>query len=167
MRRVIRYPFSFAVFSDYESLSEYAASVVTDCIAADPGAMICAASGSTPRLTYERLPRMIDERSVDVGAMRLLKLDEWLDLPRGSAGTCEAQLTTQLVHPLGLRSDQYIAFDSDPLDAQEECDRIQSEVQRHGPIDLAVLGLGRNGHLGFNEPAPALIPGCHVAILSP
>ncbi len=167
MRRKTYYPFSFAVFPDYELLSEYAASAVADCIEANPGAMICVASGSTPRLTYERLPRIIDERNTEVGTMRLLKLDEWLDLPRGSAGTCEAQLTTQLVDPLGLRSEQYIAFESDPPDAQEECDRVQMEVRRHGPIDLAVLGLGRNGHLGFNEPAPALIPGCHVALLSP
>jgi galactosamine-6-phosphate isomerase len=70
-----------------------------------------------------------------------------------------------LITPLGL-ADRYIAFDSQPADAQAECERIAAWLQQNGPIDICVLGLGINGHLGFNEPAESLQPHAQVAELT-
>jgi galactosamine-6-phosphate isomerase len=70
-----------------------------------------------------------------------------------------------LVTPLGL-GDRYVEFDGLAGDPPAECARVARWLERHGPIDVCVLGLGVNGHLGFNEPADALQPHAHVAKLS-
>ncbi len=61
--------------------------------------------------------------------------------------------------------ERYIAFDSQAADADAECKRIAAWLERNGPIDVCVLGLGINGHIGFNEPAEFLQPHAHVAKL--
>jgi galactosamine-6-phosphate isomerase len=94
-----------------------------------------------------------------------LKLDEWGGLPMDDPATCETQLRASLIEPLRLEK-RYIAFESQPPDPQAECRRIAAWLDRNGPIDVSILGLGINGHLGFNEPAEVLQPHAHVAELS-
>lgn len=161
------YPFKFVVCRDYQEMSQNAAEFIVAHVQTNPKAFICAASGSTPRQTYDLLAREVRERDVSVEHLHLVKLDEWLDLPHGSQDTCEAQLVTQLVGPLGLHPHQYVSFMSDSDDPDVECSRVQRILNSQGPLDLAILGLGKNGHLGFNEPAQASVAGCHVAKLTP
>jgi galactosamine-6-phosphate isomerase len=82
-----------------------------------------------------------------------------------SPATCETYLRKLLIHPLDLSS-RYVAFDSQAADPESECARIARWLKENGPIDLCVLGLGTNGHLGFNEPAEKLQAEPHVAKLS-
>ena len=79
--------------------------------------------------------------------------------------TCEFQLRRTLIAPLSA-GDRYTAFESQPADPAAECARIASWLAANGPIDMCVLGLGMNGHLGFNEPANQLTPHAHVAELA-
>jgi galactosamine-6-phosphate isomerase len=79
--------------------------------------------------------------------------------------SCDRSLRQALVDPLRLH-DRYVSFDSVPGDAKMECARIARWLKQHGPIDTCVLGLGLNGHLGFNEPGEFLQPHAHVAQLS-
>jgi galactosamine-6-phosphate isomerase len=83
-----------------------------------------------------------------------------------SPATCATYLRKLLIDPLNLSS-RYTAFESQPADPGAECARIARWLEEHGPIDLCILGLGVNGHLGFNEPARVLQPRAHVATLSP
>ncbi len=99
--------------------------------------------------------------------MRIVKLDEWWRLPADDRRTCEVYLQQKLIGPLGIGQSRYISFDSDAPDPEQECLRVRSSLEREGPIGLAVLGLGKNGHLGLNEPGPFLHPVCHRATLSP
>jgi len=103
-------------------------------------------------------PRLFDH-------VRLLKLDEWGGLPRNDPASCETHLRRALVTPLAL-SDRYVGFDGQPADPLAECARVAAWLNENGPIDVCVLGLGVNGHLGFNEPAEFLQPHAHVAHLS-
>ncbi|NNE76048.1 MAG: galactosamine-6-phosphate isomerase, partial [Pricia sp.] len=68
--------------------------------------------------------------------------------------------------PLDISAHRYISFASNPLFPEKECERIQKELLQEGPVDICILGLGRNGHIGFNEPSEYLHPHCHVAKLS-
>jgi galactosamine-6-phosphate isomerase len=95
----------------------------------------------------------------------MIKLDEWGGVPMDDPATCEMQLRNQLITPLSL-ADRYTSFHSDPSEPAAECKRISTWLEDNGPIDLCVLGLGTNGHLGFNEPADMLQPHAHVAQLS-
>ena len=96
---------------------------------------------------------------------RWLKLDEWGGLAMDDPATCEHQLQSTLIAPLAA-TDRYVAFNSRPQDRASECARIAAWLAANGPIDVCVLGLGRNGHLGFNEPDDALTPHAHIAELA-
>jgi len=97
--------------------------------------------------------------------VRVLKLDEWGGLTINDPATCEHSLRKVLIGPLKL-ADRYTGFHCEARDPASECERIAAWLKHNGPIDLCVLGLGLNGHVGFNEPAAALQPHAHVARLS-
>ncbi|EFH7120547.1 hypothetical protein EEK96_20100 [Escherichia coli] len=69
-----------------------------------------------------------------------------------------------IVQPLGLREDQLISFRSEEIN-ETECERVTNLIARKGGLDLCVLGLGKNGHLGLNEPGESLQPACHISQL--
>ncbi len=153
------------VFPDHEAVSQYAAEWLTSGLRHKPAAIMCLATGSTPMRTYA----LVAERSAREPTLfercRLLNLDEWGGLPMDHPATCGIHLRSALVVPLGL-SDRYVAFDSQPPHAETECARVAKWLAENGPIDLCVLGLGLNGHVGFNEPAEFLQSHAHVARLS-
>jgi len=98
--------------------------------------------------------------------LRVVKLDEWLGVRAGDAATCEHFLRSRILEPLEIEAERYISFDSETADPLRECARVDGELERRGPIDLCILGLGKNGHVGLNEPGPSLRLHCHVAKLS-
>jgi len=98
--------------------------------------------------------------------MRIIKLDEWCGLRADDPASCEEYLQQHLVQPLNISADRYIAFKSDPKDPQAECERIASALAHNGPIDLAILGIGINGHIGFNEPHAVFASHAHVSELA-
>jgi len=153
---------SLFVHPDYEALSEIAADLIAKRIHEKPPLLLCLATGSTPTRTYELLatrPKSLFDQ------LRILKLDEWGGIPMSSPATCETYLRKILIDPLDLSS-RYVAFESQPTNPTAECSRIARWLKDNGPIDLCILGLGINGHLGFNEPAAALQPRAHLATLS-
>jgi galactosamine-6-phosphate isomerase len=153
------------VLTDHESASQYAADWLCDVLRKRPNTLLCLASGNTPTRTYELLSQ---RASADPGLLaqsRIVKLDEWGGLPPGDVATCEYHLRTLLIGALQMGS-RYVGFASNPDDPVAECARIAGWLRHHGPIDACVLGLGVNGHLGFNEPAEFLQPHAHVAELS-
>jgi galactosamine-6-phosphate isomerase len=154
-----------SVHPDHETVSRHAADWLFQRLQENPLAIFCLASGATPTRTYELLSQRGAADREAFAEVRLLKLDEWGGLPSQSAATCESHLRSTLVEPLGL-SDRFVGFDSDPADPAVECARIARWLEEQGPIDVCVLGLGVNGHLGFNEPAEQLQPHAHVAQLS-
>lgn len=150
------------IHPDYETMSAAAASLIADRLQQKPNLLLCLATGSTPTRTYELLaqrPKSLFDQ------VRILKLDEWGGIPLNSPATCETYLRRIMIDPLDLSS-RYIGFESQPADAAAETRRIQRWLVENGPIDLCILGLGTNGHLGFNEPADTLQPQPHVAKLS-
>jgi galactosamine-6-phosphate isomerase len=153
------------VFSDHEAVSRYAADWLIDRLRDNPRALVCLASGTTPTRTYQLLAQRREIEPSLFNQCRILKLDEWGGLPAADPATCDQHLRAELITPLGL-ADRYVGFESNPADAAAECARIATWLEQNGPIDTCVLGLGVNGHLGFNEPAEFLQAHAHVAQLS-
>jgi galactosamine-6-phosphate isomerase len=157
--------FRTRIFEDHEQLSRFAAQSVVRRLRTRPDALICLAAGATPMRAYEflsehyqREPRLFDQ-------LRIIKLDEWGGLPTLDPASCEAHLRHVLIDNLSLK-DRYLGFQSDANDSEIECRRVAKWLQEQGPIDTCVLGLGLNGHVGFNEPATELQLHSHVARLS-
>jgi len=154
------------VCDDAESLSRQASKRILAALAGKPDLLLCAAGGSTPLRTYQLLARHHERHPNAFRKMRVVKLDEWGGLTMGGLGTCEQQLQTHLLVPLGVSGRRYVGFRSNPPDPEQECARIRRRLASEGPIDLCVLGLGMNGHVAMNEPAPSLPPRAHVARLA-
>jgi galactosamine-6-phosphate isomerase len=154
------------VFDDHESMSRQVAERVLNALANKPDLLLCAAGGSTPLRTYELLAEHRARQPDLFHSMRVVKLDEWGGIAMDDPGSCDRQIRTHLISPLGVSEDRHFGFMSDPPEPQAECDRIRSRLASEGPIDLCLLGLGMNGHVAMNEPAVSLQPVSHVAQLT-
>ena len=154
------------ILDDEEAMSMAAAGCVTRLLEQRRRLLICLATGATPALTYELIARKAGKCPALFDQLRVLKLDEWEGLPHDDPGSCEVYLRQRVVRPWGIHERRFVGFGQDSRQADAECERIQGWLARNGPIDLCVLGLGGNGHLGFNEPGKTLCPVAHRARLS-
>lgn len=155
------------VWGNHEAMSRAAAGCIAREVGRRPRLLVCLATGSTPIRTYELLGCRARQAPALFKQVRVLKLDEWAGLPLNDPGSSEAYLQQRVIRPWGVSQRALVGFVSDPKQPKLECQRIQNWLARHGPIDLCVLGLGSNGHLGFNEPGRMLCPVAHRALLSP
>jgi len=155
-----------SILDSYEEISRRAAAIITGQLEKKKDLLLGAATGSTPGRTYDLLAEEYGRRPQLFAGMRVLKLDEWGGLRMTDAGTSESYLQERLLSPMGIPPSRYISFASDPADPDLECERMQGELAMAGPLDCCVLGLGLNGHIGFNEPAAFLQPGFHKARLA-
>ncbi|MEA3460778.1 MAG: galactosamine-6-phosphate isomerase [Bacteroidota bacterium] len=150
----------------YQEMSDLAASLVLEELVTKPDLLLCAVTGGSPEGLYRELVRTASRERSLFKQIRIMKLDEWGGVPAYYPVTCDFYLRKKVLEPLGIPKERFISFASDPEDPAAECRKIRSRLKKEGPIDICILGLGRNGHLGFNEPAPELEPYCHVAELS-
>lgn len=154
------------VYADHDQMSRAAARWLGAALQSRADILLCLASGATPARAYELFARQHADRLSLFRRSRIIKLDEWGGLAMDDPASCEMHLQEAIVRPLSL-SRSYVGFRSDAPDPEAECSRIQRWLNRNGPIDVCVLGLGTNGHVAFNEPARCLRPHAHVATLSP
>ncbi|MCR9228948.1 MAG: galactosamine-6-phosphate isomerase [Flavobacteriaceae bacterium] len=153
-------------FADYGAMSAHAGHIVLSELKKKKELRICAATGNSPTGTYKFLARQYMNRPELFKGLHIVKLDEWGDLPGTHPGSCEYYLQEHLLKPLNISNDRYTGFGTNPQNARLECEKIQQKIENQGSIDLCILGLGKNGHIGFNEPNEHLQPFCHVAQLS-
>lgn len=147
-------------------MSAQAKNLILNTLQQKKDSLLCAATGNSPLMTYHLLAAAFQKNEALFEKLRILKLDEWGGVAMNDPQTCESFLQENLLHPLHINSDRYFSFNSNPRNPQEECKRMQTTINEQGPIDICVLGLGKNGHLAFNEPADVLNPHCHVVTLS-
>ena len=158
---------NYFILDTYEDISRRAAEVISEQLERKQNLILGAATGNTPTGLYANLVDRARETPALFSSIRVLKLDEWLGLPMDHPGSCESYLRAHLIQPLEVTESRYFTFDSNPADPKAECRLIQDTVDREGPIDICILGIGTNGHICFNEPAPILRPNAHVAALAP
>lgn len=136
--------------------------LIWEAAAEKPDLLICLASGDTPTGTYALLAAAPER----ISGARFIQLDEWAGLGAEDPASCAAYLERTVRGSLAVPPERWIGFRGDAPDAAAECRRVAAALAAAGPIDLCILGLGRNGHLGLNEPAESFDPVCHVATLA-
>lgn len=154
------------VAESYELMSRRAAGLVMAELKKRPSLILCASAGGTPTRLYELLAARHQRQPRLFGKMRVLQIDEWGGLPRRHAASCETDLRLKLLEPLQIRGERYAGFRTDSPDPESECSKMRRWLAKNGPIDVCILGLGVNGHVAMNEPAPALMPHAHVSVLT-
>jgi len=147
-------------------MGQKAASIVIDELMKNSQLLVCAATGNSPLSLYQQLGKEAKKETKLFDQIRVLPLDEWVGLP-STVGTCDAYLRKHFLEPLSISEERYFAFNPLANNLNEECLRIQTTLKKQGPIDICIVGLGKNGHLGFNEPSNELQAHCHIANLTP
>jgi galactosamine-6-phosphate isomerase len=151
---------------NHEDMSRRAAARVLSLVRRTPDLLLGVATGATPARTYERLAARAPAGSRFFRRLRVLGLDEWLGLPAGHPATCAHYIRERILAPLRIPHSRFQGFRPASTRPATEALRLSRWLDRHGPIDVCLLGLGRNGHLLMNEPADELQPRAHVAVLA-
>ena len=153
------------VYSDYHTLSENAANEIIELVKRKPSAALCFASGDTPRIAYRLLAKKAKEQGVDVSQVSFFGLDEWVGIPPGNEGSCHYFFQTELFDNLDFTPSRVYLFNALADDLTSECTRMDTAIEDAGGIDLAIVGIGMNGHIGFNEPGVSFLNSSHVVDL--
>lgn len=119
---------------------------------AKPDSVIGLSTGRTTNAMHHLVGSLYQERPFDVSKVTFFGLDEVVNVPRSYSGACYTMLHNELIDTLGLGDDQLLMLPTRSDEFQKACHDFTEEIQRRGGIDLLILGLGENGHLGFNQP---------------
>ncbi len=155
------------VFADARAVAHALAAMVTDLVRATPQAVLGLPTGRTPVLLYKELVESAGQGEVDWSHVTTFNLDEFLGLPRTDPGSYRHFMEYHLFGALGARRPHVHFLDGTVGDPAAECARYEAAIAAAGGIDLQILGLGANGHIGFNEPAPELAARTHKVVLRP
>ena len=151
-------------YADYLSMSGAVARVIADSLKNNPELVLCMASGHTPTSTCEQLVNLITGEKIDHSRLTFIGLDEWVGLKPDNTGSCRYYFEKMLIDPLSLSPNQYHLFDGTSSYLETECSKMDAVISKKS-IDIMVVGIGMNGHIGFNEPGTPVDILCHVADL--
>lgn len=153
------------VFDNYHLLSHAAATRIVGQIRKKPDALLCFASGDTPKLAYQLAAEMVKSEQVDVTQCYFIGLDEWLGITPDNTGSCHYFLQRYLIQPMNIPAARVHLFNATLEDEEAECTKMDRLIAERGGIDLAIVGVGMNGHIGFNEPGTSTQTLAHVISL--
>lgn len=154
------------IHTSYADISVAAAEEFISSMRSSPMPLCCIASGDSPVGLYKELSRRYIQKELDISKWHFAGLDEWLGMNGTDEGSCTYMLDQFVTQPLKLSQQQTCFFDGRTNDAAAECLRVEQFIYRHGGLDVAVLGLGLNGHLGLNEPGTSFSARAHVSEIS-
>lgn len=135
-----------------DEAGEIVANMVTVLLTSMSDAVLGLATGSTPLSSY----RAIAARGLDLTAVRGFALDEYVGLAPGHAQSYRSVITREVVEPLGMDPRLVRVPGDDGLPLPSAGERYEADIDAAGGIDLQILGIGRTGHIGFNEPGSSL-----------
>ncbi|NGO81507.1 glucosamine-6-phosphate deaminase [Streptomyces sp. YC504] len=144
------------IVKDAKAGGELIAGAIVDLLARKPDALLGVATGSTPLPIYDALVAQVNAGAVDASKARICQLDEYVGLPAGHPESYRATVLRQVVEPLGLPETQFMGPDGSAEDVQAACDAYDEALASAGGVDLQILGIGTDGHIGFNEPCSSL-----------
>lgn len=156
-----------SIRNSYEDLSTFAANEIIQAVIHKKDAAICFAAGNTPQRTYEILAHRVKAEKIDFSHINVIGLDEWVGISPDDTGSCHYFLRKFIIDPLGIDPGKFKLFDALSKDLQQQCTLMDEHIDAVGGIDVVVLGIGMNGHLGFNEPGVSVKTRCHVIPLDP
>lgn len=140
------------ILTNYDEMSKATAKFIIEYVNHKPDSMLCLAGGDTPLRTFDYLVEAEKNGRVDFSQCKFVSLDEWVGLGKNVKGSCQETLYRSLYDRITIAEEQICFFNGLAVDMEEECKRMDRFITTQGKIDLILLGIGLNGHLGFNEP---------------
>jgi glucosamine-6-phosphate deaminase len=150
-----------------EQLAAAAADFVVQRVAARPDLVLALPTGETPRLLYAQLRVRAADGRLDASRLRAVNLDEYRGVAPHVPRSFRRALREALLDPLGIPESRHLAFDGLQPDGEAAARAVSAQLAAWGGIDLAILGLGVNGHIAFNEPGTPPRAPARVVRLAP
>ncbi|MCL1877271.1 MAG: glucosamine-6-phosphate deaminase [Defluviitaleaceae bacterium] len=147
------------VQKNYEELSKKAAEIIKAQLAEKPDSVFGLATGGTPGGTYEEIIRMYKAGEVDFSRATAFNLDEYYPIKKTSDQSYYYFMQKNLFDHVNFA--KTFIPNGEAADAATECAAYDEKIAAHGGIDLQILGIGGNGHIGFNEPGDEFIAATH------
>ena len=152
----------FVICENYDEMSARAADMFIREITEKPRCVLGLATGSSPVGMYEKLAAA----GLDFSGVRTVNLDEYYPISPENENSYRYFMNKNLFGKVNIDMKNTHVPNGMAKDAEKECGDYDAMIRALGGIDLQVLGIGKNGHIGFNEPADALIAGTHVTALT-
>lgn len=151
---------------NYRELSYLGAKKIADQVAENPYSVLGLATGATPEGIYQHLASEYQKGTLDFSQCSSVNLDEYKGLSREDEQSYYHYMKQHLFSKINLPEERIYFPDALAKDAQEECRRYDEDIEKLGGVDLQLLGIGRNGHIGFNEPGDFFPAATHCVSLS-
>ncbi|GAV42669.1 glucosamine-6-phosphate deaminase [Streptomyces acidiscabies] len=144
------------IVPDAAAGGELVAEAIARLVGRKPDALLGVATGSTPLPVYQALAARVRAGGADVSAVRIAQLDEYVGLPAEHPESYRSVLRREVLTPLGIPMSAFLGPDGAADDIQAACATYDRALAEAGGVDLQLLGIGTDGHIGFNEPCSSL-----------
>ena len=151
---------------DYEHMSRQAANILSAQVILHPDSVLGLATGSSPIGTYKQLIKWYEKGDVDFSRVRTVNLDEYVGLAADHEQSYAHFMRMNFFDHINVDLKNTNIPNGTNLDEEEECARYNAIIRKLGGVDLQLLGLGPNGHIGFNEPGESFTKGTHKVSLT-
>ena len=152
---------------NYDEMSRKAANIISAQIILKPESVLGLATGSSPIGTYKQLIEWYNKGDLDFSQIRSINLDEYKGLPADNDQSYAYFMRHNLFDHVNIKSVNTFIPNGMEADVEKECSRYNAIIRSMGGIDLQLLGIGNNGHIGFNEPSDSFAKETHCVDLRP
>lgn len=153
--------------NDYQEMSKRAAEIIIQKVRGNPAITLGLATGGTPIGTYATLIKDHQNNKTSYQQVTTFNLDEYIGLSGNHPNSYRYFMDDKLFNHIDIEQGRTHIPRGDTGDNLEECRSYEQSIERHGGIDLQILGIGRNGHIGFNEPETSFASKTHIVDLTP
>lgn len=141
------------------------AALVLDRMKSSPHSVIGLSTGRTTGAMHRLLAQMWQAEPFDISGITFFEIDEVTGIPADNPWACCTKLRAELLDALGVTEDNFLSFPTLSDDFEAAGRRFVEELERRGGADLIILGMGENGHLGFNQPGTPFSSGVHLSTM--
>ena len=155
------------IFQHPDALASHAASRIIEQLRNKPDSVLCLPTGRTPQLTYRKLAEAFQRKEVSFRFATIFNVDEYVGLGRGDVSSFASYMQTNLFDHIDIPAGRTFIPDGKADDPVLEAEAYEKKIEAAGGIDFIMLGVGGNGHIGFNEPGSSPGGTTHVVKLAP
>ncbi|MEU2773667.1 glucosamine-6-phosphate deaminase [Streptomyces sp. NPDC007162] len=154
------------IVPDAAAGGELIAEAMAQLLRRRPDALLGVATGSTPLPVYQALTAKVRAGGADASRARIAQLDEYVGLPAEHPESYRSVLRREVLEPLGIPMEAFLGPDGTAEDVQGACEAYDAALAKAGGVDLQLLGIGTDGHIGFNEPCSSLASRTRIKTLT-
>ncbi|MCL1928531.1 MAG: 6-phosphogluconolactonase [Treponema sp.] len=158
---------NITILEDENEVAEVIAGEIEELLIKKPDALICLCAGHSPVPVLNKLVLDAKQNKYPADRFKFISLDEWVGLGVNDKGSCLHDISKYFLTPLSVsEGERMFFFNGMSTDMEEECEKAKNFISKNGGLDLVLLGIGMNGHIGFNEPGTLLSDSVRVVELS-